>query len=101
MFCFIFSKVVLLGGERGRDIALKEVIMFDPVSAECSELSPMSHARRGAAAVIAGDVIAVMGGYDESKRRVRSVECFDLNNKTWNDLPPMKEARAHVTAVCI
>ena len=93
--------MVLLGGERGGDIALKEVIMFDPISGKCRELPPMSHARRGAAAVTAGDVIVVMGGYDESNRRVRSVECFDLNNKTWNDLAPMKEARAHVTAVSI
>ena len=100
MFCFIFSKVLLLGGERGGDIALKEVIMFDPISGKCSGLPPMSHARRGAAAVIAGDVIVVMGGF-ESERRVRSVECFGLSNKTWSDLPPMKEARAHVTAVCI
>ena len=100
MFRFIFSKVVLLGGERGHDIALKEVIMFDPMSGKCSELPPMSHARRGAAAVTAGDVIVVMGGF-ESERRVRSVECFDLRNRTWNDLPPMKEARVKFTAVFI
>ena len=92
--------MVLLGGERGDGAALKEVIMFDPMSKKCNELPAMNHARKGAVGVIAGDVIVVAGGRKNNKA-VNSVECFDLRNKTWSDLPPMKEARAHATAVCI
>ena len=42
--------------------------------------------------------IVVMGGYGR-RRPIRSVECFDVSNKTWKDLSSMSEARAHVTAV--
>ena len=61
-------------------------------------LPSMNHARRGCSAVFAGDRIVVMGGYGRT-RPIRSVECFDVSNKTWKDLSSMSEARAHVTAV--
>ena len=61
-------------------------------------LPSMNHARRGCSAVIDGDLIVVMGGY-RKKGRLRSVECYDVNKKTWRDLPPMIEARANVTGV--
>ena len=97
--CFACSKVVLIGGEKGDDIPLKQVIMFDTMSEKCTMLPSMNHARRGCSAVIAGDLIVMMGGYGK-KGRLRSVVCYDVNKKTWRDLPPMIDsARAHVTAV--
>ena len=61
-------------------------------------LPSMNHARRGCSAVIVGDLIVVIGGYGK-KGGLRSVECYDVNKRTWRDLPPMIEARAHATAV--
>ena len=93
--------MVLLGGEKGDGIPLKEVIMFDPMTGKCSDLPPMKHARKGAAATLAGDVIVVMGGNGSKKKR-RSVECFDLGTKTWEDQPStMKKARAYMTAAYV
>lgn len=98
LFCFVFQKVILIGGEKGSDITLKEVIMFDIKSGKFSMLPSMNHARRGFSAIIAGDLIVVMGGYG-SRGRTRSVECYDVSAKTWKDLPSMNEARGHPTAL--
>ena len=75
------------------DIPSKEVIMYDTKSGES-----MNHATRGCSAVISGDVIVVVGGYG-NKGKMKSVECYDVGQKIWKDLPRMKEARAHPTAV--
>ena len=80
------------------DIPSKEVIMYDTKSGKCSDLPSMNHARRGCSAVISGDVIVVVGGHG-NKGKMKSVECYDVGEKIWKDLPRMKEARAHPTAV--
>jgi N-acetylneuraminic acid mutarotase len=90
--------VILIGGEKGNDIPLKEVIMFDIKSGKYSMLPSMNHARRGSSAIITGDLILVMGGYG-NKGATRSVERYDVSEKSWKDLPSMKEARGHTTAV--
>jgi hypothetical protein len=97
-FCFVSQKVILIGGEKGNDIPLKEVIMFDIKSGKFSTLPSMIHARRGFSAIITGDLIVVMGGYG-SRGRTMSVECYDVSAKTWKDLPSMNEARGHPTAL--
>ena len=58
----------------------------------------MNHARRGSSAIISGDLILVMGGYG-NKGATRSVERYDVSEKSWKDLPSMTEARGHTTAV--
>ena len=81
------------------DIPSKEVIMYDTKSAKCSDFPSMNHSRRGCSAVISGDVILVVGGYGHKGKILKSVECYDVNQKIWKDLPHMKEARGHSTAV--
>jgi N-acetylneuraminic acid mutarotase len=90
--------VILIGGEKGNDIPLKEVIMFDIKSGNNSMLPSMNHARRGSSAIISGGLILVMGGYG-NKGATRSVERYDVSEKSWKDLPSMTEARGHTTAV--
>ena len=60
----------------------------------------LNHKRAGCAAVITGNVIVVMGGYDyETKTYLNSVECLDLNTNVWRELAPMTTERKFASAV--
>ena len=77
----------------------KEVIMYDTKTEKCSDFPSMNRARRGCSAVVSGDAFVVFGGYGNKGEMMKSVECYDASEKNWKDLPRMKEARAHSTAV--
>jgi hypothetical protein len=62
--------------------------------------SPLDHKRALSAAVITGNVIIVVGGYDfETKIFLNSVECLDLSSNVWRELSPMTTKRSNATAV--
>ena len=49
-------------------------------------------------AAVVRDTVIVMGGRDE-KNFLKSVEGFRFDRNSWEELPPMHEARCHATAV--
>jgi N-acetylneuraminic acid mutarotase len=60
----------------------------------------LNHKRAGSAAVIIGNVIIAIGGYDyETKKRLNSVEYLDLSTNEWRELSPMTTKRTGATAV--
>ena len=62
-------------------------------------LPHMLNKRDGAAAVVTGSVIVVMGGYNENGDDLSSVESFSFDRYSWEELPAMKEARSYAAAV--
>ena len=95
------GNAVLIGGVNEKGETLNKVVMYDVKTGKIKMLPDLDHKRAGCAAVITANIIIVMGGYDyETKTRLDSVECLDLNNdNVWRELSPMTTERSHATAV--
>ena len=94
------GNVILIGGVNEKDQTLNTVVMYDVKTGKIKMLPCLNHKRAGCAAVIAGNVIIVMGGRDyETKTNLNSVECLDLNTYVWRELSPMTTKRSSLTAV--
>ena len=57
--------------------------------------------RRLCTAVVIGNNILVLGGVDEHLRDLKSVEAFNFESYTWQELPEMSQARWWHTAVVV
>ena len=94
------SNMILIGGIDENGQTLSSVMMYDVNTAKFKMLPSLNHKRLGSTAVIAGNVIVVMGGYDyRTKTRLNTAECLDLNTLVWRELSPMKTKRSFATAV--
>jgi N-acetylneuraminic acid mutarotase len=79
---------------------LNSVVMYDVKTGKIKMLPCLNHKRAGSTAVITGNIIIVMGGYDnETKTRFNSVECLDLSTNVWRELSPMTTKRSAASAV--
>ena len=94
------GNVVLIGGVTKKAQSLNSVVMYDVKTGRVKMLPCLNYKRAGSAAVITGNVIIVMGGYDyETDKCLNSVEYLDLGSNVWRELSPMKTKRSAATAV--
>ena len=94
------GNVVLIGGVNEKGETLNTVAMYDIKTGQIKMLPCLNQKRALSAAVIAGNVIIVMGGYDyQTKTTLDSVECLDLNTSVWRELSPMTSKRSYAPAV--
>jgi N-acetylneuraminic acid mutarotase len=94
------GNVILIGGVNEKGQTLNSVVMYDVKTGKIKMLPCLNHRRAGNAAVITGNVIIVMGGYDvESKTYLDSVEYLDSRTNVWRELSPMTTKRNAQTAV--
>ena len=94
------GNIILIGGDNEKGQTLNSVVMYDVKTGKIKMLPCLNHKRALCAAVITGNVIIVMGGYDyETKTRLNSVECLDLNTNVWRELSPMTTKRSNASAV--
>jgi hypothetical protein len=94
------GNVILIGGVNEKSQTLNSVAMYDVKTGKIKMLPCLNHKRESSVAVITGNVIIVMGGYDcETDAFLNSVECFDLNTNVWRELSPMTTKRSHASAV--
>ena len=92
------DQVVVIGG-RGKDNqVLNDVFMYDCKTGKTTALPSMLEKRHGCHAVIIGDRIVVMGGDNEKRGDLSSVECFTMGGSTWEYLPAMNEVRYKAVA---
>jgi N-acetylneuraminic acid mutarotase len=94
------GNVILIGGVNEKGQTLNSVVMYDVKTGKIKMLPCLNHKRAGSAAVITGNVIIVMGGYDyETETCLGSVECLDLSSNVWKELSPMTTKRGYPTAI--
>jgi hypothetical protein len=94
------DNIVVIGGADKRDKALDTVILYN-VKTEQSRLLPSMRCKRfRCAAVVIGNNIVVLGGYGE-QGELKSVEAFNFESYTWQELPEMSQGRWHHTAVVV
>ncbi|CAB3995801.1 RING finger 151-like [Paramuricea clavata] len=92
------DNIVVFGGADKRCKALDTVIIY---YVKTEHLLPsMRCKRRGCTAVVIGNNIVVLGGKDE-QGELKSVEAFNFESYTWEELPEMSQARYLHTAVVV
>ena len=92
------DQVVVLGGRDKNNKVLNDVFMYDYKTGKTTVLPSTMEKRFGCCAVITGNTIVVMGGVNEKRERLKSVECFTMGGSTWEYLPPMNKARPFAVA---
>ena len=94
------DNVIVIGGINKRGNSLETVIIYNVTTQQSHMLPPMRCKRRGCTAVVVGNNIVVLGGQDE-QNELNSVEAFNFQRYTWQDLPEMSQARWLHTAVLV
>ena len=92
------DQAVLLGGCYKDGKALNDVFMYDCKTGKITVLPSMLEKRYACCVVITGNIIVVMGGRDEKREDLNSVECFTMGGSTWEHLPAMNIARCYAVA---
>ena len=91
--------VAVIGGRDQDGNVLNTVIMYNVKTEQCHMLPPMRYKRCGCAAVVVGSNIVVLAGRDV--QQLKSVEAFDFERYTWQELPEMSRERSLHTAVVV
>ena len=94
------DNVVVIGGVDKRGNTLSTVIMVNVKTEQSHMLPPMRCKRWGCTAVIVGNNIVVLGGMGE-QGELKSVECFNFESYTLQELPEMSKARYWHTAAVV
>ena len=93
--------VMIMGGTDSDSKPLNKVLMYNVKTQKSRMLPDMKYKRRGCVAAVVKDTVIVMGGRDERGNSLKSVESFQFNRYTWEELAEMHEARGCATAaVC-
>ena len=94
------DNVVVIGGADKRTQPLNTVIMYNVKTKQSHMLPSMRCKRSGCAAVVVENNIVVLGGFGE-RGDLKSVESFNFERYTWEELPEMSQARRWHTAVVV
>ena len=94
------DNVVVIGGADKRGKTLNTVIMYNVKTGQSHMLPPMRCKRWRCTAVVVGNNIVVLGGSGE-RALLKSVESFNFERNTWEELPEMSQARNGHTAVVV
>ena len=96
------DNVVVIGGGDKRGQSLNTVIMYNVKTEQSHMLPPMKCKRWGCTAVVVGNNFVVLGGYTTGGQGVlKSVESFNFERYTWQELPEMSQGRYWHTAVVV
>ncbi len=94
------DNIVVIGGIDKRGKALDTVIIYN-VKTEQSQMLPSMRCKRATcSAVVIGNNIVVLGGLGE-QGTLKSVEAFNFESYTWQELPEMSRGRCWHTAVVV
>ena len=90
------DNIVVIGGVDKRSNALDTVIIYNVKTEQSHMLPSMRCKRYGCTAVVIGNNIVVLGGLGK-----KSVEAFNFESYSWQELPEMSQARWFPTAVVV
>ncbi|CAB4031398.1 E3 ubiquitin- ligase NRDP1 [Paramuricea clavata] len=94
------DNIFVMGGADKRGSTLDAVIIYN-VKTEQSHLLPSMRCKRmGCTAVVIGNNIVVLGG-SSGRGALKSVEAFNFESYTWQELPEMSQARSWHTTVVV
>ena len=94
------DNIVVIGGADKYGNKLDTVIFYNLETKESHTLPPMRCKRQGCSAVVIGNSIVALGGLGE-RGTLKSVEAFNFERYTWQELPEMSQARYLHTVVAV
>ena len=94
------DNVVVIGGYDKRDNALNTVIVYNVKTEQSYMLPPMRFRRCECTAVVIKNNIVVLGGYN-GRVNLKSVEAFNFERYTWEELPEMSKERCFPAVVVV
>ena len=92
------DQIIVLGGRDKDNKVVSDVFMYDCKAGKITVLPSMLEKRCACCAVITGNTIVVMGGYNEKREDLKSVECFAVGGSTWEYLSAMNKVRYSAVA---
>jgi hypothetical protein len=81
------DSVIIAGGVGSNNQLLNKVLLYNIKTQKSRMLPDMTYKRRGCVAAVVRDTVIVMGGRDERRKYVKSVECFQFDRYSWKELP--------------
>ena len=93
------DNVMIMGGADSNDKPFNKILIYNIKTQKSHMLPDMKYKRRGCVAVVVKDTAIVMGGRDERYNSLKTVESFNFDHYSWNELPEMHNATVHATAV--
>ena len=95
------DNVMIIGGTDSDGEPLNKVLMYNIKTQKSHMLPDMKYRRFGCVAAVVRNTVIVMGGRDEKRNYLKSVESFRFDCFSWEELAGMHEARVWATAaVC-
>ena len=94
------DNIVLIGGANEDGHPLNTVIIYNVKTEQSHMLPSMRCKRAGCTAVVIENNIVALGGWD-GRGPVKSVEAFNFESYTWQELPEMSQARHFHAAVAV
>ena len=95
------DNVMIVGGVDSNNQTLNKVLMYNIKTQKSHELPNMKYERQGCVAAVVKATVIAIGGRDGRGNDLKSVEGFRFDRNSWEELPPMHEARRNATAaVC-
>ena len=94
------DNIVVIGGIDKHGNVLDTVIICNVKTEQSHMLPSMRCKRQGCTAVVIGNNIVVLGGRGE-RGTLKSVEAFNFESYTWQELPEMSQGRYLHTAVVV
>ena len=96
------DNIVVAIGEADKDgNRLDTVIMYNVKTEQSHKLPPMKSERRGCTAVVIGNNIVVLGGENQQRNDVKSVEAFNFERYHWEEHSEMSTERSFHIAVVV
>ena len=92
------DEVVVLGGQDKDNRPRNDVFMYNSKTGKITTVPSMLEKRWLCCAVLTGNTIVVMGGWNDKCKILSSVECFTMGSSTWQYLPAMNYARSGAVA---
>jgi N-acetylneuraminic acid mutarotase len=85
------NKLYVIGGSVSKGgqnlgVATDEVAMFDPSTAEWKKVASMTSPRAYLATAVWRNTIYAVGGENQNKQKLDSIECFDVELNQWRAL---------------
>ena len=95
------DNVIIMGGVTSTSELLNKVLMYNIKTQKSHMLPDMKYKREGCVAAVVRDTVIVIGGQDERRNYLKSVESLRFDRYTWEELAQMHETRGWATAaVC-
>ena len=95
------DNIVVIGGIDKQGKKLDTVLIYNVMTEQSHMLPPMKCNRFGCTAVVIRNNIVVLGGRDKQLCDQKSVEAFNFDRYSWEELPEMCQARWLHTATVV